>query len=94
MSTSEIDTVIESLFNSRSDECRERVGSRRTCFIDRVWFSYEANDDGLKFEFEELGNSRRRVNRLIDSLKQAFATRADGLIYVEPLIGPEYVPSR
>lgn len=94
MSVSEVDTVIESLFNSRNDECQERVGSRRACFIDRVWFSYEVNDDGLKFEFEELGNSRRRVNRLIDSLKQAFATRADGLIYVEPLVGPEYVPPR
>jgi hypothetical protein len=94
LSDDKVDVIVESLFNSRHDECRERVDNRRTCFIDRVWFSYYVSASGIKLEFEQAlsEDSIENVNRVIDSIKMAFAEQTEGLTYVEPLIDPRALP--
>ena len=91
LSDDEVDVIVESLLKSRNDECREMVDPGRSCVIDGVWFSYYVNDSGIRFEFEQRPWERsiERVNRVIDSIKAAFAEQAEGFTYVEPLIDPK-----
>jgi hypothetical protein len=90
LSDDKVDVIIESLFRSRHDECSDRVDGRRICFIGRVWFSYYVSESGVRFEFEQALSERSisNVDRIMASIKTAFAEQSGRFTYVEPLIDP------
>ena len=87
LSPAQVDAIIEMFVESPNDECWDRRNDQRTCVIDSVWFTYFLDEDRVRFAFEYSPSGRltRKVERLIDSLKGAFAEQAGGLSYVEPL---------